>query len=107
LTSGDLVTLCVFLSLGTLSTDFTRDSNFATDSTSSPHDSTQDVISSETDRSSTQKFVLECLYIGSGAEGLLIRKWLDREFKLVVSIVKVVSLLNQGLDLLYFTGLFV
>jgi len=107
LTCGDLITLGVLLSLGTLSSYFTRDDNFATNGTSASHDSSKNVVGSQSNWCSAQKLVLQGLDIGSGAERLLIREWLDREFELVVSVVEVISLLDQRLDLLHFTGLLV
>ena len=105
LTSGDLITLSVFLGLGTLSSDLTGDDNLATDSISASHDVTKDVVGSETDWGSAKELVFEGLNICSGAERSLEWKWFHRELKLVISIVEVVSLLDQRLDLLDLTGL--
>jgi len=100
LTSGDLVTLGVFLGLGTLTTDLTGDHDFATDGVTAAHDSAEDVVSSHTDGGSGEELVLEGLDVGGGAERLLVGEWFDGKINLVVSVVEVVSLLDEGLDLL-------
>ena len=105
LTSGDLVTHGVLLSLGTLATDLTGDDNFATDSTTTAHDGSEDVVSGKTDWGSVQKLVLKSLDVGSSAEVLVVWESLDSEIDLVALVVEVVSLLNKGFDLLDLTGL--
>ena len=107
LTGGDLVTLSVLLGLGTLSTDLTGDDDFATDGTTSSHDGSENVVGGKSDWGTSEELVLEGLDVGGGAEGLLVWEWLDGELKFVVAIVEVVSLLDEGLDLLHFTGLLV
>ena len=52
-----------------------------------------------------QELVLEGLDVGGGAQVSVIRDWLDGEVDLVVGVVEVVSLLDEGLDLLDLTGL--
>jgi len=53
LTGRYLVTLSVLLSLGTLSTDLTRDDDFATNGTTASHNCSKNVVSGETDWGST------------------------------------------------------
>ena len=105
LTSGDLVTHGVLLGLGTLSTDLTGDDDFATDGTTTAHDGSEDVVGGKTDWGSAQELVLEGLDVGSSAEVLVVWEGLDGEVNLVGLVVEVVSLLNEGLDLLDLTGL--
>jgi len=100
LTSGNLVTSSVLLGLGTLTTDLTRDDNLATNGSTSAHDGTNDVVGSETHGGAGEELVLKDLSVGGGAKVLVVVEGLDREVDLVVFVVEVVSLLNEGLDLL-------
>ena len=77
LTGGDLVTLSVLLGLGTLSTDLSGDDDFATNGTTSSHDSSENVVGGKSDWGSSEELVLEGLNVGGGAEGLLVWEWLD------------------------------
>ena len=107
LTSGYLVTLSVFLGLGTLSSDLTGDDNLTTDGISASHNVAKNVVGSKTDWSTIEELEFEGLNVGSSAEGSLKWKWFHRELKFVVSIVEVVSLFDHGFDLLDFTRLLV
>jgi len=104
LTSGDLITLSIFLGLGSLTTNLTSNNDLATDGLTTSHDGTEDVISSHTDGSSIKKLELKGLDIGGGTKVLVIRDWFDSKIDLVVLIIEVVSLLDERLDLLDLTG---
>jgi hypothetical protein len=104
LTSGDLVTSGVLHGLGALSTDLSGDHNFATSGTTTAHDGTNDVVGSVTDGESTEELVLEGLNVGGGGEVLVVGEGLDGELDLVVLVVEVVALLDEGLDFLDLTG---
>jgi len=104
LTSGNLITLSILLGLGSLTTDLTSDDNFATNSLTTAHNSSKDVVGSHTDGSTVEKLELEGLDVGSGTKVLVVGDWLDRKINSVVVIVEVVSLLDEGLDLLNLTG---
>jgi len=107
LTSGDLITLSVLLGLGTLATDLTSNDNLATDSTTTAHDSTEDVVSGHTDGSTGEELELESLNVGGSAQVSVVGDGFDGKVDLVVGVVEVVSLLDEGLDLLNLTGLLV
>jgi len=107
LTSRDLITLSILLGLGSLTTDLTSDDNFATNSLTTAHNSSKDVVGSHTDGSTVEKLELEGLDVGSSTKVLVIGDWLDGKINSVVVIVEVVSLLDEGLDLLNLTGLLV
>lgn len=100
LTSGDLVTSSVLLCLCTLTTDLTRDDNLATNGSTSAHDSTNDVVGSQTHSGAGEELMLKDFSVGGSAEVLVVGKGLDRKVDLVVFVIKVVSLLNEGLDFL-------
>jgi hypothetical protein len=59
LTRRNLVTGVVLLGLGTLTTDLTRDDNLATGGSTTAHNSTHNVVSSNTDWSTVKKLVLK------------------------------------------------
>jgi hypothetical protein len=107
LTSGDLVTSVVLQGLGTLTTDLTRDNNFATSGITTAHDSSENVVSGHTDWDTVQELELKGLNVGGGGQVLVVWEWLDGELNLVVFIVEVVALLDEGLDLLNLTGVLV
>ena len=107
LTSRDLVTLSVLLSLCSLSTNLTGNNNFATDGTTTSHDGSKDVVSSESDGSTTEELHLEDLNVGSSAEVSVVTEGFDGKINFVVNIVEVVSLLDEGLDFSNLTGVFV
>ena len=107
LTSGDLITLSVLLGLGTLATDLTSNDDLATDSTTTAHDSTEDVVSGHTDGSTGEELELESLNIGGSAQVSVVGDGFDGKVDLVVGVVEVVSLLDERLDLLNLTGLLV
>ena len=98
LTSGDLVTGSVLLGLGTLTTNLTRDDNFATSGTTASHDGTHDVVGGHTDWDTVQELELEGLNVGGSGQVLVVWEWLDGELDLVVLVVEVVPLFNDGLD---------
>ena len=104
LTSGDLVTSIVLLGLGTLTSDLTRDDNLTTGGTTTAHDGSHDVVGGHTDGGTVKQLVLKGLDVGGGGEFLEVREGLDGELDLVVLVVEVVSLLDEGLDLLDLTG---
>ena len=104
LTSGDLVTLDVLLGLCALATDLTGNENFATDGTTTAHDGTKDVVGGHTDGVAGEKLELKVLDVGGGGQVSVVRELLDGEVNLVVAVVEVVSLLDEGLDLLHLTG---
>jgi len=104
LTSGNLITLSIFLGLGSLTTNLTSDNDLATDGLTTSHDGTEDVVSSHTDGSTIKKLELEGLDISSGAKVLVIRDWFYSKIDLVILIVEVISLLDERLDLLDLTG---
>ena len=107
LTSGDLITLSVLLGLSTLATDLTSNDDLATDSTTTAHDSTKDVVSGHTDGSTSEELELKSLNVGGSAQVSVVGDGFDGKVDLVVGVVEVVSLLNEGLDLLNLTGLLV
>jgi len=105
LTGGDLVTLAVLLGLGALATDLTGDVNLATDGATTAHDGAEDVVGGHTDGGASEELELEGLDVGGGAEVSIVGNRLDGKVDLVVAVVEVVALLNQGLDLLDLAGL--
>lgn len=104
LTSGDLVTGVVLLGLGTLSTDLSGDNNLATGGTTTTHDGSHDVVGGHTDGGTVEQLVLKGLDVSGGGEFLEVGEGLDGKLDLVVFIVEVVSLFDEGLDLLNLTG---
>jgi len=107
LTSGDLVTSGVLLGLSALTTDLTGDHNLATSSVTTAHDGTHNVVGGHTDGGAVKELVLKVLNVGGGGQVLVVREGLDGELDLVVFIIEVVSLLDEGLDLLDLTGVLV
>jgi len=105
LTGGDLVTLSVLLGLSTLTTHLTRDDNLTTGGTTTTHNSSHNVVGSHTDWNTIKKLEFKSLDVSGSREVLVEGEGLNRELNLVVLIVEVVSLLNEGLDLLNLTGL--
>lgn len=105
LTSGDLVTLSVLLGLGALTTDLAGDDNLATGGTTTAHNSAHDVVGSHADWDAVEELELEGLNVGGGGQVLVVGEGLDGELNLVVLVVEVVALLNEGLDLLNLAGL--
>jgi len=103
LTSGDLVSHNVLLGLGTLSTDLSGNSDFATDSLSLSHDGSHNVVSSVSDGSTGEELVLKGFSLGGGAERSLVSEGFDGEVELVVGLVVEVSLLEERLNFLNFT----
>ena len=100
LSSGDLVSHGVLLGLGTLSTDLTANDDFATDGLSLAHDGAHNVVSGITDGGTGEELELKVLTVGGGAASWVVGKGFDRELKFVGLIVEVVSLLDEGFDLL-------
>jgi hypothetical protein len=105
LTGGDLVTSGVLLGLGALTTDLSGDHDLATDGATTAHDGTDDVVSSVTDGETGEELVLESLNVGGSGEVLVKGKGLKGELKLVILVVEVVSLFDEGLDFLNLAGL--
>jgi hypothetical protein len=103
LTSGDLVTHNVLLGGGTLSSNLTSDTDFATDGLSLSHDGSHNVVSSVSDGGTGEELVLEGLSLGSGTERSLVSEGLDGEVEFVVCVVVHVSLLEERLNFLNFT----
>ena len=103
LTSGDLVTLGVLLGLCALSTDLSGDHDLATGGTTSAHDSAEDVVGGKTDGGAGEELELKGLNVGGSGQVLVVGEGLDGELDLVVLVVEVVSLLDEGLDLLNLT----
>lgn len=104
LTSGDLVAGVVLLGLCALTADLAGDNDLATGSTTTAHDGSHNVVSSHTDGGAVQELVLKGLNVGGGRQLLGVGEGLDRELDLVVLVVEVVSLLDEGLDLLDLAG---
>jgi hypothetical protein len=104
LTSGNLITGVVFLGLCALTSDLSRHDDFATGGASASHDSAHNVIGGHSDWSSVKQLVLEGLDVCGGGQVLVVGEGLDGELDLVVLIVEVVSLFNEGLDLLNLAG---
>lgn len=102
--SRDQITLLVFHGFCSLSSDLSRDDNFATLSLTSLHDSGEDVVSSKSNWGSVQKLELDGLALGGSAEVSVVGNGLDSELNLVVLIVEVVSLLDEGLKLSDLSG---
>ena len=95
LSGRDKITSVVLLGLGSLSSDLTGNDNLDTDGTSS-HDTTHDVVNGGSNWDSGEELELKVLNVGSGAESSVVVKWSDGELNLVVIIVEVVSLLDEG-----------
>jgi hypothetical protein len=104
LTSGDLVTGGVLLGLCALTTDLTRDHDFATGGTTTAHNSAHDVVGGHTDGGTGEELELEGLNVGGGGQVLVEGEGLDGKLDLVVLVVEVVALLDEGLDLLDLAG---
>jgi len=100
LTSGDLVTSSVLLGLGALTTDLTGNDNLATGSTTTAHNSADDVVGGVTDGDTVQELSLEGLDVVGSGEGVLEGEGLDGELNAVVLIVEAIALLDEGLEFL-------
>ena len=93
LTGGDKITLGVFGGLCSLSSNLTGNNDSATNSVSS-HDTTHDVVDGSSNWDSIKKLHLEVLDVGGSAESS-ITNWEDGHINFVVSIVEVISLLDE------------
>jgi len=103
LTGGDKVTSSVLLGLCSLTTDLTTDHDCATNGSTS-HDIIQDVVDGHTNWVSAKKLELEDLTLERGIESSVVVEWLDDNFDLVILIVEIISLLDDGLDLSDLSG---
>jgi hypothetical protein len=65
LNSGDLMTKSILLDLRTVTSDLTKDDYYATNSITMTYNTSDDVVGSETDWCTSQKFELEDFKIGS------------------------------------------
>ncbi len=105
LTGGHLVTSGVLLGLCALATDLTGNDDLATDGTTTTHDGTNAVVGSVTDGETVEELVLEGLNVGSSGQVLVEGEGFDAELNLVVLVVEVVSLFDEGLNFLDLAGL--
>jgi hypothetical protein len=100
LTGGDLVTSSVLLGLCALTTDLSRDHNFATSGATTAHDGTNNVVSSVTDGGAVKELVLKVLNVSGGRKGLGERESLNGELNAVLLVVEAVALLDKRLEFL-------